>query len=882
CIITGNEVRGAAGTGAVPAGGNAFGGGIDIDGTTTVINCVVRNNIARGGNGYTQPTSGSGGIGGDSFGGGANSFTSATFLDNTFYANSAIAGNGGSTPPAGGGAGGEGGSSFYALYCSNGPLKNNIVANNVTTAGSGGTGSINGANGTAWQAGMLGAQPTTSYNLLFGNSVGDVDGGPNSVVGQDPLFISSSDLHLRSSSPARGAGTGAGTPTIDLDGNPRTSPPTIGAYEIGLFLTAYAGIGRITVTWTGVSGATSYNLYMSQSPGVTTFSFQKKITAATSPFVLAPLASATWYFVITAIENGVEGPISPEVSATTTVGAWGKAPAGSNFTNITRDLASGTTLYATANDSVGLYKSTDSGDSWTPLPGPFSGIPMRAVAANGSNVLVAGTGSIYRSTNGGTLWTTPVSGAGIGEDFVASVAIDPLAPTLAYAGDFHITGTTVTDLVAKSVDSGANFTNLASGDIRAYFIQIDPTTAGTVYAAGSGTPNVAKSINGGTDWTSASPVAGYPTALALAPSAPLTLYSGMRNVSNSASIGVYKTVNGGGTPWTQMNTGLPSAPIPNVDALLAESADANRVHAGTDAGYYSSANGASNWAAGPAGGSYPSNTLFFNSFAQTSTRRLVGTTSTGIYMLALDPAPAVTAALSPSSGSSSGGTTVTITGTGFKSGVTVMFGGTPGTVTGSTGTSITVTSPPHAAGAVDVAVSNTDGQTAVVSNGFTYTAPVCTYFLGSSNASFTSAGGNSSVSVTAPTACAWSAMSNDAFITITSGSPGAGNGTLNYSVATNSGPARTGTMTIAAQTFTVNQDAAAGTPTRKGDFNGDGKADIFWRNSASGSNSMWLINGLAVTASAGLPLVGDTNFKVAGIGDFQGDGKADILWRNSV
>src|SRR5205085_336059 len=44
---------------------------------------------------------------------------------------------------------------------------------------------------------------------------------------------------------------------------------------------------------------------------------------------------------------------------------------------------------------------------------------------------------------------------------------------------------------------------------------------------------------------------------------------------------------------------------------------------------------------------------------------------------------------------------------------------------------------------------------------------------------------------------------------ITSGGSGSGNGTVGYSVAANSGAARTGTLTIATKTFTVNQ--AAGT-----------------------------------------------------------------------
>lgn len=67
----------------------------------------------------------------------------------------------------------------------------------------------------------------------------------------------------------------------------------------------------------------SYNLYMSQTAGVTTSTFQRKVTGATSPFILSSLPNnTTLYFVITAIENSVEGPISPEVSATSANGTW--------------------------------------------------------------------------------------------------------------------------------------------------------------------------------------------------------------------------------------------------------------------------------------------------------------------------------------------------------------------------------------------------------------------------------------------------------------------------------------------------------------------------------------------------------------------------------
>jgi hypothetical protein len=70
-----------------------------------------------------------------------------------------------------------------------------------------------------------------------------------------------------------------------------------------------------------------------------------------------------------------------------------------------------------------------------------------------------------------------------------------------------------------------------------------------------------------------------------------------------------------------------------------------------------------------------------------------------------------------------------------------------------------------------------------------------------------------------------------------------------------------------------------------GDFNGDGKRDVLWRNT-SGEVSIWTMNGTAIsgggdTTSGGAAVRPDASWSVAGIGDFNGDGNSDILWRNS-
>lgn len=67
----------------------------------------------------------------------------------------------------------------------------------------------------------------------------------------------------------------------------------------------------------------------------------------------------------------------------------------------------------------------------------------------------------------------------------------------------------------------------------------------------------------------------------------------------------------------------------------------------------------------------------------------------------------------------------------------------------------------------------------------------------------------------------------------------------------------------------------------RGDVNGDGRADILWRNSTTGDNYGYFMNGLVVAGEGYLPNV-PVAWTVAGSGDFDGDGKADILWRNST
>jgi hypothetical protein len=107
----------------------------------------------------------------------------------------------------------------------------------------------------------------------------------------------------------------------------------------------------------------------------------------------------------------------------------------------------------------------------------------------------------------------------------------------------------------------------------------------------------------------------------------------------------------------------------------------------------------------------------------TNSDNQTGTLNNGYSYGAANPAPTVSA-ISPATGTTAGGTAVTITGTGFLTGATVKLGGTTATgVNVVSSTSITATAPAHSAGSVSVVVINTDSQSGTLTNGYSYTNP---------------------------------------------------------------------------------------------------------------------------------------------------------------
>ena len=64
-----------------------------------------------------------------------------------------------------------------------------------------------------------------------------------------------------------------------------------------------------------------------------------------------------------------------------------------------------------------------------------------------------------------------------------------------------------------------------------------------------------------------------------------------------------------------------------------------------------------------------------------------------------------------------------------------------------------------------------------------------------------------------------------------------------------------------------------------GEFNGDGKTDILWRNYTTGETAVWLMDGTTPITGTSLGVVDPTTWD-SSIAEFNGDGKTNLLWRN--
>ena len=157
--------------------------------------------------------------------------------------------------------------------------------------------------------------------------------------------------------------------------------------------------------------------------------------------------------------------------------------------------------------------------------------------------------------------------------------------------------------------------------------------------------------------------------------------------------------------------------------------------------------------------------------------------------------------------------------------------------------------------------------------------PVCSFSIAPGTATYTTDGGSGTVTVSAPATCTWSATANAAWMAITAGNTGTGNGSVAYRVNANqSTDARTGTLTVADQTHTVTQqgraptvctyeispaNADAGRDESRGTFTVTAPGECAW---TATSNAPWI----TVTAGSSGTGTGDVAYTVARNGETVG------------
>jgi fibronectin type 3 domain-containing protein len=174
-----------------------------------------------------------------------------------------------------------------------------------------------------------------------------------------------------------GCGGGGGTST------PEPAPGAAGP-TAPTNVTATPGNGQVSIGWTTVSGATSYNIYWSTTPGVTKES--NPIFDAANPYLHAGLAGGTtYYYVVTAVNSTGESVASAEKSATTPLLA--PAPTGVSATPADGKV----TIAWTAVPNATAYNIY-----WDTTPGVTTGTGTKIPGATNPYVdNVANDGTVY-------------------------------------------------------------------------------------------------------------------------------------------------------------------------------------------------------------------------------------------------------------------------------------------------------------------------------------------------------------------------------------------------------------------------------------------------------------------------------------------------------
>jgi photosystem II stability/assembly factor-like uncharacterized protein len=249
------------------------------------------------------------------------------------------------------------------------------------------------------------------------------------------------------------------------------------------------------------------------------------------------------------------------------------------------------TLYAGTQRN--LLKTTDGGQTWTPLPGVNGSVDALAIDSLNPSRVFAGLGlrnlgrafafPLLRTEDGGSTWSE--AGLGITNAIITGLAVDPSAP-------FHVVATVHVSQLWDSRDSGTTWSRIetnATEDLQA--VAIDPSSSTTLYAGaymGSSCLGLRVSRDSGRTWGATGLTVGCVTRIVFDPSDPRVIY-----VVHNA--GIFESTDAG-TTWTSASL------IQFVQALAIDPRSSQRLYAGTlQAGVLVSVDRGFNWSTSNSG-----------------------------------------------------------------------------------------------------------------------------------------------------------------------------------------------------------------------------------------------------------------------------------------
>lgn len=215
-----------------------------------------------------------------------------------------------------------------------------------------------------------------------------------------------------------------------------------------------------------------------------------------------------------------------------------------------------------ASASGGIWKTTDGGLNWSPITDELSNLNHGAVVLDpgNPNVVYAGTGEyttssggdgLFRSMDAGMTWARIGTAAQVGSN-ISKVAVSPVS-----SQNIHVTGSLG---YARTTNGGSTWSTRLSGACSD--LAVDPTDPQRLYVA-KHSDGVYRSLDGGGTLSRLS--GGLPSTgarrivLAMAPSNPQVLYCAIISSSNGL-LGMYKTTDGGDAWSLLANT--PNFPSP--------------------------------------------------------------------------------------------------------------------------------------------------------------------------------------------------------------------------------------------------------------------------------------------------------------------------------